>query len=148
MDSFDSAFEIVVGIEAGYVNDPKDPGGETKFGISKRAHPDLDIRNLTLDQAKLIYKSGYWDALGLDGLSWKWQLSLFDCAINQGTHFALTELQADLDYSEFLDQRLQRYWTDQDFPRFGLGWVRRLLKIALLAEVPPPQGDPSGSQQS
>ncbi|HEX7682416.1 MAG TPA: glycosyl hydrolase 108 family protein [Trinickia sp.] len=43
MDTFERAFALVVGIEAGYVNDPNDPGGETKYGISKRSYPHLYI---------------------------------------------------------------------------------------------------------
>ena len=43
--SFDKAFQITVGVEGGYVNDPADPGGETRYGISKRAHPDVDIKS-------------------------------------------------------------------------------------------------------
>ena len=42
------------------VNDPDDPGGLTKWGISKRAHPDEDIANLTLDDAIRIYQDKYW----------------------------------------------------------------------------------------
>ena len=53
--SFDKAFEILIGHEGGYVNHPDDPGGETKFGISKRSYPDVNIAALTLDDSKLIY---------------------------------------------------------------------------------------------
>ena len=45
------------------MHDSRDPGGETKFGISKRAHPDLDIANLTRDQAGAVYRRDYWDRL-------------------------------------------------------------------------------------
>ena len=47
-------------IEGGYVNDPNDPGGETKYGISKRSYPSVDIRNLTKEQAKSIYFRDFW----------------------------------------------------------------------------------------
>ena len=60
MSNFDRAFRFLIGEEGGYVNDPADPGGETKFGISKRAYPQLDIKSLTLDQAKAIYRRDYW----------------------------------------------------------------------------------------
>ena len=53
----------------GYVNDPKDPGGETNYGISKRAYPDVDIKNLTEDGAKDIYKRDYWDKNKCEDLS-------------------------------------------------------------------------------
>jgi len=39
---FQQAFERTIGFEGGYANDPRDPGGETKYGISKRAYPALD----------------------------------------------------------------------------------------------------------
>lgn len=45
----------------GYVNDPDDPGGETKYGIAKRYWPMLDIKNLTYDQARQLYYSEYWE---------------------------------------------------------------------------------------
>jgi len=46
--------------EGGYVDDPTDRGGETKYGISKRSYPQLDIKNLTLEQALEIYRKDYW----------------------------------------------------------------------------------------
>ena len=56
MSLFDVYFEKVISHEGGYSNDAKDPGGETNFGISKRAYPQVDIKNLTRDAAKQIYK--------------------------------------------------------------------------------------------
>ena len=46
--------------KVGYVNDPRDSGGETKFGVAKNANPNVNIAKLTLDEAKKIYKSRYW----------------------------------------------------------------------------------------
>jgi len=60
MAKFSEAVDIVLKNEGGYVNDPKDPGGETNFGISKAAHPGLDIKNLSEDDAKSIYYTEYW----------------------------------------------------------------------------------------
>ncbi len=63
-------FDLIIGMvlkhEGGYVNDPVDPGGETKYGISKRSYPFLDIKNLTLEQAKEIYYNEWYRALGLN----------------------------------------------------------------------------------
>lgn len=82
-------FEFLVGIilkhEGGYVNDPADPGGETKFGISKRAYPNLDIKNLTRADAIAIYKRDYYDRLGigeLDDIRLAYQY--FDMGVNGG----------------------------------------------------------------
>jgi lysozyme family protein len=65
MSSFDLAIPIVLAHEGGYINDPDDPGCETKFGISKRSYPSLDIENLTEDEAKAIYKRDFWEYSGI-----------------------------------------------------------------------------------
>lgn len=57
---FEKLIQSVLEHEGGYVNDATDPGGETKYGISKRAYPNEDIKNLTLDRAKDIYYRDYW----------------------------------------------------------------------------------------
>ena len=50
--TFDQVIDRVLAHEGGYVNDPDDPGGETKYGISKKAYPKIDIKNLTKEEAK------------------------------------------------------------------------------------------------
>ena len=50
--SFDEIIEITLHHEGGYVHDPKDLGGETNYGIAKRFYPDVDIKNLTKEEAK------------------------------------------------------------------------------------------------
>ena len=57
---FDSAINNLLKREGGYVLDPVDPGGETKFGISKRSYPYVDIKKLTKEQATLIYFQDFW----------------------------------------------------------------------------------------
>ena len=90
---FDKAFELVIGHEGGYVNNPKDPGGETKFGISKRAYPNEDIKNLTLEKAKFYYKRDYWDAIKADQLPPELRFHIFDAAVNSGVKQASIWLQ-------------------------------------------------------
>ena len=58
--TFDEIIEKVLEHEGGYVNDPDDAGGETNYGIAKRWYPNVDIKNLTKEQAKKIYHTDYW----------------------------------------------------------------------------------------
>jgi hypothetical protein len=83
--------------DGGYTNDPRDTGGETKWGISKRAHPGLDIKNLTIEQAFDIYKENYWDvyvgmrpvSANLSNLPTALAVAVFDAGVNCGTANAL-----------------------------------------------------------
>lgn len=134
MSFFDAAFAIVVGIEAGYVNDPQDPGGETKYGISKRAYPNEDIPNLTPERAKFLYRRDYWDKANCDALAWDLALITFDSAVNQGVSFAAT-LQGDA--VRRLVQRAMRYIKNAKFPVFGNGWLARLFNICIQAQKVP-----------
>lgn len=63
MASFNVAIEKVLEREGGYVNHPDDPGGETKFGISTRRYPELDISSLSRDDAIRIYSRDFWNPL-------------------------------------------------------------------------------------
>jgi lysozyme family protein len=77
-------FTRLIGTEGGYVNSPNDPGGETKFGISKRAYPDVDIKNLTIEGAQQIYFTDFWDKLRLDQVVMGLDEFIFDFAVNSG----------------------------------------------------------------
>ncbi len=94
-------FEKVVGLEGGYVNDSYDTGGETKWGISKRAFPHLDIKNLTLDDAKRIYYKKYYATafMNLEKVSNKELcLELFESAVLMGVKTVAQNLQKTLNY--------------------------------------------------
>lgn len=82
---FATAFDLVIGHERGYANDPNDPGGETKWGISKRSYPSLDIKNLTRDDAYFIYLRDYWKVVGADDLPQWCRFDMFDAAVHSGT---------------------------------------------------------------
>lgn len=90
---FYKAFEKVIGHEGGYVNDPTDPGGETKYGVSKRAYPNVDIKGLTLKDAQKIYYSDYWLKTKCDAIPDKLRYIHFDTAINMGRSKAAKTLQ-------------------------------------------------------
>ena len=149
--NFDDAVQIVLSLEGGHVNDPNDPGGETKYGISKRAHPDMVIELLSVEQAKQIYRESYWQACRCDDLPSIYRLMVFDCAVNQGASRARRILQQavgtvvdgdigpitlDATHSadpsralvEYASQRMILYSRAQ-FCIFGLGWSRRLFFV-------------------
>ena len=95
--NFKKAFKEIIGIEGGYVNNNLDKGGETKFGISKRSYPHLDIKNLTLQDAEEIYYNDYWFELKLDYISdYNISLELFDTSVNMGRYKASTIFQEAL----------------------------------------------------
>ena len=56
---FETAVDFILDVESGLVGDPSDPGGLTKFGISQRAYPNLNIRDLTIEGAKALYRKDY-----------------------------------------------------------------------------------------
>ena len=156
--TFDRAFAAVVGEEGGYVNDPRDPGGETRYGISKRAHPGVNIGALTLAGAKAIYRQDYWDRVQGDALPPPLALIVFDLAVNAGVRPAATMLQrvlgvtadgsigaqtlaaiearhgqggamlVDLLTNEMLFKAALPTWGI-----YGRGWMRRAMRMAMVA---------------
>jgi len=148
--TFDQAFDLVIGHEGGYTNNPNDPGGETKFGISKRAYPQLDIKNLTLEQAKEIYQTDYWNKALCPSFPDPLQFQLFDTAVNSGPRQAIVLLQRALGVADdgvagpmtfdaiskissiaelsvrFLAARLRFMTGLSGWEHFGKGWARRI----------------------
>lgn len=96
MADFNQAVKLTLGWEGGYVNDPSDPGGETNFGIAKRNHPNVDIRNLTVDGAIQIYQAEYWNSLYEQIFSQTVANKLFDMGVNMGVGTAVKLLQRTL----------------------------------------------------
>ncbi len=104
-DNYDRCFELVIGHEGGFQNDPRDRGnwttgqigrGElkgTKYGVSAMSYPNEDIKNLTLARAKEIYKKDYWDANRCDDLPYGVDYLVFDVSINHGVRDGATFLQ-------------------------------------------------------
>ena len=93
MKSFKEIIKKVLEHEGGYVNDPKDLGGETKYGITKRFYPDVDIKNLTIEQATEIYKKDYWDKNKVESLPQNLWHIYFDMCVNMGKRTAVKVLQ-------------------------------------------------------
>jgi len=163
-DDWPRAIEFVLKMEGGETaeNDPNDPGGLTKFGISQKAYPALDIKNLTLDQAKDIYRRDYWQACECDGLPTPFAIAVFDTAVNQGVNKAKRLLQIALDVNvdgiigpktitaafkaepyrvkKFLAERLAEYARlmagNQNLLVFAVGWSYRVISLAQLVLGP------------
>src|SRR5208337_129570 len=97
MRPFDDYIAVILQHEGGYVNNPSDPGGETNYGISHNSYPGLDIKNLTVEDAKSIYYNDYWVKMNLDELSIDLlKLHLFDMGVNAGIKVAIKLLQKTL----------------------------------------------------
>lgn len=159
--TFDEAFKRLIGHEGGYSTDRRDPGNwtggrvgvgtlkGTKFGLAANTYPNLDIKNLTLAQAKAIYKKDWWDKLGADGMHSAIVFQLWDFAINAGKSRAIKELQqavgvpadgiigpqtlAAVNAHDLNDvilsltaERLKFYTSLNTFKTYGKGWTNRV----------------------
>src|SRR6266850_528559 len=121
---FDAAWNV---LDPGYVNDPRDPGGETKFGISKKANPDLNVKELTYDEASAIYRTRYWDANGCDQLEDGMALFIFDSAVQHGP--MLVAALRKVSIADGIWARLKYYTKLPTFSVFGRGWTKRLVDL-------------------
>ena len=146
---FDDAFKRLLGHEGELIDDPNDPGGLTKYGISQRSYPYVDITGLTLDEAKQIYKRDYWNAVQMEHLPEGIRFDLFDMAVNSGVSQAVKTLQRSVGASEdgklgpvtiaairdlsdaqvmarFNGARLLFMTNLKNWPHHGKGWARRV----------------------
>lgn len=152
--TFETSIERVLGHEAGYVNDPRDPGGETKWGISKRTYPHLDIANLTRSEAIGLYRRDFWEKIHADLLSHAGAYQVLDAAVHSGIEESLRFLQRALDVADdgdwgpvtreafrqvcttklgesetlirFNCERLEFMTRRKNWPVHGKGWARRI----------------------
>lgn len=151
--TFDEVFERVIGHEGGYVNNPKDPGGETNWGITKttaQANGYLGaMKSMTKNQAKEIYRKAFWERAKCSQYNSAIGFQLFDAAVNHGIGNAIRMLQRAVGVADdgvvgqmtlgainqktlddvlvlFNAQRLEFYAKLSTFPTFGRGWIRRV----------------------
>ena len=96
-DNWIKCLETILHHEGGYVNHPKDPGGETNLGVTKRVYEDFggtkDMKDLTREDVEPIYKKNYWDRVKGDQLPEGLDLCVFDFGVNAGTGRAAKYLQ-------------------------------------------------------
>lgn len=151
--TFDEAFDRLIGHEGGYVDHPDDPGGATNWGITERtarAHGyDGDMRALTRETARRIYRESYWDRARADQYDGAIGYQLFDAAVNHGIGNAVRMLQRAVGVADdgavgpvtlvaiqamtptdvlmrFNAERLMFYTALSTWPSFGRGWARRV----------------------
>ena len=95
--NYDKCLETILHHEGGYVNHPKDPGGETNLGVTKRVYEEFggtkDMKDLTVEDVAPIYKKGYWDKMKGDDLPNGLDLCVFDFGVNAGPGRAAKYLQ-------------------------------------------------------
>ena len=153
--AFETAIAFVLSEEGGYVNDPNDNGGETNYGISKQAYPDLDIKNLTVGQAEAIYYQDYWLPCRCNELPVAVACVVLDTAVNMGPRTAIRFLQQALRVtvdgiigpktlqaawsnpplaylSDYLSHRANRYLAialNNNQRRFYRGWLKRTYEL-------------------
>jgi lysozyme family protein len=149
MSTFDDFIGRVLSHEGGYVNDTRDPGGETKFGIAKRSYPSVDIANLTRAAAVEIYRRDFWGRVQGDQLPRSFAFQALDAAVNHGIGNAVRWMQRAAGVADdgvigpmtlaavgranpadlvllFNAQRLRFYASLTTFDTFGRGWIRRV----------------------
>lgn len=162
-ENYERCLAEVLEQEGGYSNDPGDPGGPTKYGITifdcrmywKHDATAADVRALPLDVAKQIYKSKYWDKISGDVLPSGVDLAVFDYEVNSGTRGPMV-LQRFLDVpddgvvgpntlaalvgkdptkliTEICDERLSFLKRLGTWRLFGRGWGRRVAEVKALA---------------
>jgi len=136
---FPTIVNFILSQEGGYVCDPNDPGGETNWGICKRDHQDLDIKNLSKDEAIAIYAKNYWDPQW-EQLGFGLAACMFDTSVNMGKKTAQYFLQnCNGSYVQFLQLRLARYselaQNNPNLKKFLNGWNNRVTLLRRFIEV-------------
>lgn len=129
--------------EGGYSNDPQDPGGETKYGIAKRSHPDVDIKNLTLEGAMDLYYKEYWVPNNLESYNLPMGIVLLDSFVQHSPGKVRQFLKAvDIkggDWRRIIEYRREYYLTlikvrPTDI-KYKNGWMNRLNNLAKYVDI-------------
>lgn len=149
INNFKKSLEFTLKWEGGYVCDSNDPGGETKWGISKRSYPDLDIRNLTPEKAAELYANDYWLPSGADGQQFPFCTAIFDTAVNCGVGRAASWLKSSPDVRSFIACRVDYYAglakKNPALQKFMRGWLNRVNDLKKFCEI---NADPDSPTQA
>lgn len=145
MTNFNDCLPIILRHEGGYVDHPRDPGGATNRGVTigtlsawlGRRASKAEVKALTVDQVRPIYKTKYWDVVNADGYRRGADLAVFDAAVNSGPgraiKWAKASSKAGSDPAAFVnlfcDIRLGFLRRLGTWDAFGKGWSRRVADI-------------------
>lgn len=164
MKNFDNVIGDVLKNEGGYVDHPRDPGEATNMGITRKTLaawrgvtpwydlPKQAVKDLTVDEAKKIYKAKYWDKVKGDLLPAGLDYAVFDFGLHSGPAVAVKKLQAlvgteadgvvgnktlsavaNRDIVELLeayfDVRMKFLRSLSTWGTFGKGWTNRVNKV-------------------
>jgi lysozyme family protein len=158
--NFDACFNHLIKHEGGYVNHPSDPGGRTNLGVTQevwedwtdRAVNEAEMKALTPEKVKPLYKELYWDRVKGDKLPAGVDYCVFDAAVNSGVRRASQWLQTalgvtadgsigpqtlamtlatspDTTITNYSAQRLKFLQGLSTWPTFGKGWERRVAEV-------------------
>lgn len=130
---FDNAVDVIFHEEGGYASNDGGSGAPVNYGINQAANPDVDVKTLTKDGAKKIYKERYWNAIDGDKLPANMQLLAMDAAVNQGVGWTQKALkEANGDAQKFVQLRAERYQqiAKGDKAKYLDGWMNRLDRVA------------------
>lgn len=154
--TFDEAFDVLLGFEGGYSNDPADPGGETMWGVTFRVARASGyygpMKDMPRDVAKAIYFTRYWLPTRCNDLPGVLRYPMFDSAVNSGVHAAIVWLQTAVSVEpdgafgpatlhaveqaeyvglacEFLAERLLFLTESPNWGKYGRGWTRRVAVV-------------------
>lgn len=152
MKGFDEALRIVLRFEGGRVDDQKDRGGRTAYGVTQRTfdtyrgEPGHDVWDITPEEVAAIYRHQYWDAVTCDAYTWPLSLVLFDSAVLSGPKRARIWLSQtryadtpETNSRAMIALRRKFYRDlaarDRSQEKFVKGWMNRLDALAKEAGV-------------
>lgn len=158
--NWDNAFKLMLASEGGFVNHPRDPGGMTNLGVTKttweswvgREVDESEMRGLTPEKVKPLYKEWYWDAVRGDDLPMGLDYLMFDFAVNAGAGRAIKLLQTAIgvradgqfgpitmgavqttdpvELIEWFSQAKEDFYRSlTTFSTFGTGWLNRVADV-------------------
>ena len=158
--NWDKSFQLLLKSEGGYVDHPSDPGGRTNLGVTQavwenwigRSSNEKEMRSLTAEMVKPLYKKKYWDACKCDELPNGLDYLVFDFAVNAGVGRSIKTLQTSVGATpdgaigpktlqavmvcskdqlidKFSDEKLKFYQSLPTFATFGRGWTNRVAHV-------------------